>query len=56
MKKIIVLSFAIAVLVTNGLILNDLATDANLSNNVIKDEQVAKAPAKYSSYVIWFMG
>ena len=56
MKKIIVLSLALGVLVTNSFILKELATDANLSSKDVQHEQVAKAPAKYSPYVIWFMG
>jgi len=56
MKKIIVLSLAIGVLVTNSFILKDLATDDNLSNKDIQVEQVAKAPAKYSTNMLWFMG
>ena len=60
MKKIIVLSFALGVLVTNSFILKDLATDANLSSKDVQHEQVAKAPAKapakYSTYMLWFIG
>ena len=49
MKKIIVLSLAIGVLVTNSFILKELATDDNLSSKDIQHEQVAKAPEKYST-------
>lgn len=56
MKKIIVLSLAVGVLVTNSFILKELATDDNLSSKDIQHEQVAKAPTKYSTNVIWFMG
>ena len=54
MKKFIVLSIAIGVLVTNSFILKDLATEANLPNKDIQLEQVAKAPANYSTNIIWF--
>lgn len=56
MKKIIVLSLAIGVLVTNSFILKDLATDSNLSSKEIQHEQLAKAPAKYSTNMLWFIG
>jgi hypothetical protein len=56
MKKIIALSLAVGVLVTNSFILKELATDAHLSSKNIQHEQVAKAPAKYSPNIIWFIG
>jgi hypothetical protein len=56
MKKIIILSLAIGVLVTNSFILKDLATDSNLSSKEIQHEQLAKAPAKYSTNMLWFIG
>jgi len=56
MKKIIVLSLAVGVLVTNSFILKELANDDNLSSKDIQVEQVAKAPAKYSTNMIWFIG
>lgn len=56
MKKFIVLSLAIGVLVTNSFILKELATDDNLSSKDVQLEQVAKAPTKYSTQMIWFMG
>ena len=56
MKKIIVSSFALGVLVTNSFILKDLTTAANLSSKDVQHEQVAKAPAKYSTYMLWFIG
>lgn len=55
MKKFIVLSLAIGVLGTNSFILNELATDANLSKKDVQLVQVAKAPAKYSPNIIWFI-
>lgn len=54
MKKIIVLSLALGVLVTNGFILKELATDDNLSSKDIQHEQVAKV--KYSTNMLWFIG
>ena len=56
MKKIIVLSLAIAVLVTNTFILKELSSDDNLSSKDIQHEQVTKAPAKYSTNMLWFIG
>lgn len=56
MKKFIVLSIALGVLVTNSFILKDIATDANSSNKDVQQEQITKAPAKYSPYIIWFIG
>ena len=56
MKKLIIFSLALGVLASNSLILKEIATDANLSSKDVQHEQVAKAPAKYSPYVIWFMG
>lgn len=57
MKKIIVLSLAVGVLVTNSFILKELATEDNyLSSKEIQHEQVAKAPAKYSTNMLWFIG
>lgn len=54
MKKFIVLSIAIGVLVTNSFILKDLATEANLSSKDIQLEQVAKSSEIYSTKIIWF--
>ncbi|MGA9519008.1 MAG: hypothetical protein WBV27_09500 [Trichococcus sp.] len=54
MKKFIVLSLAIGVLVTNSFILKELATDANLSSKDIQHEQVAKAPVYSPTKIIWF--
>lgn len=58
MKKIIVLSFALGVLVTNSFILKDLATDANLSSKDVQHEQVASTgkvfPICYLVYGINF--
>nr|WP_321293125.1 hypothetical protein [uncultured Trichococcus sp.] len=56
MKKFIIFSLALGVLASNSLILKEIAADANLSSKDIQHEQVAKAPAKYSTNVIWFMG
>ena len=56
MKKFIVLSIALGVLVTNSFILKDLTTADNLSSKDIQHEQVAKAPAKYSTNMLWFIG
>ncbi|CZQ91070.1 hypothetical protein [Trichococcus collinsii] len=56
MKKIIALSLAIGVLVTNTFILKELSSDDNLSSKDIQHEQVAKAPEKYSTNMIWFIG
>ena len=56
MKKFIVLSIVLGVLGNSSLILKDLTTDDNLSSKDIQHEQVAKAPAKYSTNMLWFIG
>ena len=56
MKKLIIFSLALGVLASNSLILKEIATDANLSSKDVQHEQVAKAPAKYSTYMLWFIG
>ena len=38
---------------STGFIVKESTTDANKD---VQNEQVAKAPAKYSTNVIWFMG
>lgn len=56
MKKFIVLSIVLGVMGSSSLILKDLTTDDNLSSKDTQHEQVAKAPAKYSTNMLWFMG
>mgnify|MGYP003531992131 FL=1 len=60
MKKLIIFSLALGLLASNSLILKEIATDANLSSKDVQHEQVAKAPAKapakYSTYMLWFIG
>ena len=56
MKKFFVLSLVLGVIGSGSLFLKDSATDADLSSNDTQHEQVAKAPAKYTPYIIWFIG
>jgi hypothetical protein len=56
MKKFIVLSIVLGVMGSSSLILKDLNTVDNLSSKDIQVEQVAKAPEKYSTNMIWFIG
>jgi hypothetical protein len=55
MKKFIVLSIVLGVMGSSSLLLKKSATDANLSSKDIQHEQLAKAPAKYSPNIIWFI-
>jgi len=55
MKKFIVLSIVLGVMGSYSLILKESTTDANLSSKDSKLVQVAKAPAKYSPNIIWFI-
>ncbi len=52
MKKFIVLSLVLGVLGSSSFILKDLTTADNLSSKDIQHEQVAKAPAKYSTNIL----
>lgn len=54
MKKFIVLSIALGVMVSNSLILKELASDANMSSNEIQQEQLAKSPVYSPTKIIWF--
>ena len=60
MKKLIIFFLVLGLLASNSLILKEIATDANLSSKDVQHEQVAKAPAKapakYSTYMLWFIG
>ena len=56
MKKFFVLSIVLGVIGSSSLFLKDSATDADLSSKDTQHEQVAKAPAKYTPYIIWFIG
>jgi hypothetical protein len=56
MKKLIVLSIVLGVMGSGSLFLKESTADANLSGKEMQQEQVAKAPAKYSTNIIWFIG
>ena len=56
MKKFVILSLVLGVIGSGSLFLKDSATDADLSSKDTQHEQVAKAPAKYSTYMLWFIG
>ena len=60
MKKFFVLSIVLGVIGSSSLFLKDSTTDTDLSSKDTQHEQVAKAPAKapakYSTYMLWFIG
>ncbi|PTQ84169.1 hypothetical protein C8U37_11086 [Trichococcus patagoniensis] len=56
MKKFIVLSIVLGIIGSTGFIVKETTTDANLSSKDVQHEQVAKAPVKYTPYIIWFIG
>ena len=56
MKKFFVLSLVLGVIGSGSLFLKDSSTDADLTSKETQHEQVAKAPVKYTPYIIWFIG
>ena len=56
MKKFFVLSLVLGVIGSGSLFLKDSTTDTDLSSKDTQHEQVAKAPVKYTPYIIWFIG
>ena len=56
MKKFFVLSIVLGVIGRSSLFLKDSTTDTDLSSKDTQHEQVAKAPVKYTPYIIWFIG
>lgn len=53
MKKLIILSMILGIIGSTGFIVKESTTVANKD---VQNEQVAKAPAKYSTNMIWFIG
>ncbi|WP_157077224.1 hypothetical protein [Trichococcus ilyis] len=53
MKKFIVLSLVLGIIGSTGSIVKEATADANKD---VQHEQVAKAPTKYSTNMIWFIG
>lgn len=53
MKKFIVLSLVLGIIGSTGFIVKESTADANKD---VQHEQVAKAPTKYSTNMIWFIG